>query len=257
MASASDDSPNPNPTSPLDEHDIWAPQTEHANGHASTNNSHSGYSNGYSTLSSTGPDPAKSPSAISLRAFLLGLTLGTSLLLAFWLSYNSIALWRGPFFLATLSLFHFLEYYTTATFNPSSATVSAFLLSQNGKAYNIAHTLAFMECFTHYHWFSSSHILPEWLWMPYLILGFTMIVIGQATRTTAMAHAGNNFNHLVQSKKKVGHELVTDGIYARLRHPAYFGFFWWGLGTQVVLGNVVCLTGYAVVLWRFFSRRIK
>ena len=72
-----------------------------------------------------------------------------------------------------------------------------------------------------------------------------------------MAHAGNNFNHLVQSKKKVGHELVTDGIYARLRHPAYFGFFWWGLGTQVVLGNVVCLTGYAVVLWRFFSRRIK
>ena len=90
-----------------------------------------------------------------------------------------------------------------------------------------------------------------------LVVGFAMLVIGQATRTMAMAHAGSNFNHLVQMKKKQGHELVTDGIYAWLRHPSYFGFWWWGLGTQVVLGNWVCLVGYAVVLWRFFRGRIE
>lgn len=84
-----------------------------------------------------------------------------------------------------------------------------------------------------------------------------ILVMGQAVRTTAMAHAGKNFNHLVQSKRKAGHELVTDGIYSWLRHPSYFGFFWWGLGTQVVLGNGICLLGYALVLWRFFSRRIE
>ena len=72
-----------------------------------------------------------------------------------------------------------------------------------------------------------------------------------------MLHAGTNFNHLVQSKKKAGHVLVTGGVYRYLRHPSYFGFFWWGLGTQVILGNVVCLAGYAVVLWRFFRRRIE
>ena len=42
-----------------------------------------------------------------------------------------------------------------------------------------------------------------------------------------------------------------------LRHPSYFGFFWWGIGTQLVCGNTLCLAGYAVVLWRFFSRRIE
>lgn len=83
-----------------------------------------------------------------------------------------------------------------------------------------------------------------------------MIVVGQATRTVAMAQAGSNFNHTVQMKKNAGHELVTRGIYAWFGHPSYFGFFWWGLGTQVVLGNTVCLVGYAGVLWKFFSSRI-
>ena len=84
-----------------------------------------------------------------------------------------------------------------------------------------------------------------------------MLVTGQATRSLAMAQAGTNFNHTVQMQKKYGHELVTDGIYASLRHPSYFGFWWWGLGTQLVLGNVLCFVGYAVVLWQFFHSRIK
>lgn len=84
-----------------------------------------------------------------------------------------------------------------------------------------------------------------------------MLLGGQGIRTLAMAQAGTNFNHLVQSKKKQGHVLVTNGIYGWLRHPSYFGFFWWGLGTQLIMGNLVCLVGYAVVLWRFFSLRIK
>ena len=87
--------------------------------------------------------------------------------------------------------------------------------------------------------------------------GFLLLVLGQTVRTTAMAHAGQNFNHIVQSRRKEGHVLVTEGVYAYLRHPSYFGFFWWGIGTQMVLGNAACLVGYAVVLWRFFRRRIE
>ncbi|KAF6225038.1 hypothetical protein HO133_010233 [Letharia lupina] len=119
--------------------------------------------------------------------------------------------------------------------------------------------MAFVECFLHYHYIPklTRSIFPPAVHTAWLVLGAAMLAIGQGTRTTAMVHAGSNFNHLIQSKKKEGHVLVTGGVYRYLRHPSYFGFFWWGLGTQVVLGNVVCLVGYAVVLCRFFRRRIE
>lgn len=82
------------------------------------------------------------------------------------------------------------------------------------------------------------------------------MVVGQTIRSVAMAQAGSNFNHTVQVTRREGHVLVTGGVYSVLRHPSYFGFFWWGLGTQLVLGNGVCFVAYAVVLWRFFSGRI-
>jgi protein-S-isoprenylcysteine O-methyltransferase len=40
------------------------------------------------------------------------------------------------------------------------------------------------------------------------------------------------------------------------RHPSYFGFFWWAIGTQLVLVNPVGLVGFCAVLWVFFSQRI-
>jgi len=90
-----------------------------------------------------------------------------------------------------------------------------------------------------------------------IIAGLAMISVGQGVRSIAMVQAGTNFNHIVQHQKANEHRLVTTGAYYYLRHPSYFGFFWWGLGTQLVLGNAVCCLGYAVVLWRFFSRRIS
>ncbi|KAI4207501.1 MAG: hypothetical protein LQ346_000546 [Caloplaca aetnensis] len=215
-------------------------------------------------------DPQRSPSAVSARAFVLGLTFGASVVSTLFLSRRpSNPLWRASCFLASLSAFHFLEFYVTALYNPPAATINAFLLTSNGYAYNIAHTLALAECiFRHYvtplyfsqkiYLYPLDAVLPagETAKTVWLILGFAMLVVGQGTRTLAMMHAGTNFNHLVQSQKKAGHILVTDGIYSWLRHPSYFGFFWWGLATQLIMGNTICLTGYAFVLWSFFSHRI-
>ena len=89
------------------------------------------------------------------------------------------------------------------------------------------------------------------------LAGLLLVLIGQITRTLAMVHAGTNFNHLVQRQRRPGHVLVTHGIYAWLRHPSYFGYFWWGLGTQLLLANPLCFITYAVVLWRFFNERIR
>ena len=250
--------------------DPFSISTHHANGNTPDPNS----------SPSTPSTPYSSPhnfAAISIRAFLLGVTLGSSTFLTLLLALNGNPLWRLPFFLSSLSFFHFLEYQVTALYNPLVATISAFLLSQNGRAYNIAHSLAFLECFARYTIFSALNLDLETIvrsyapekfrnmkttsWPSFHILwlasGFTMLLVGQITRTLAMAKAGSNFNHTVQMKKKQGHVLVTDGIYGWLRHPSYFGFFWWGLGTQFVLGNAVCLTGYTIVLWRFFRHRIR
>ncbi len=257
---------NPTRRDPFEIHTAHAANDDAPSSHSSDANGHAPSST--SELSSRPSPPQshdptyglrgpKSLSGISLRAFTLGLLLGCSIPLIALATYFSSSLWRPLFFLSALTLFHFLEYWTTARYNPSAATTSAFLLSQNGSAYNIAHTMAFAEFFLRHYFFTGWRVLsPEWMDMPMLAVGFVMLAVGQATRTMAMAHAGSNFNHLVQSTKKQGHELVTDGIYAWLRHPSYFGFWWWGLGTQVVLGNWVCLVGYAVVLWRFFSGRI-
>ena len=71
-----------------------------------------------------------------------------------------------------------------------------------------------------------------------------------------MATAGKSFNHIPQKQKKDDHDLVTSGVYAWSRHPSYFAFFWWALGTQILVGNKLCLLAYVVALWRFFKLRI-
>lgn len=218
---------------------------------------------------SIGPEGKKSLAGIALRAFLIGTTLGVSgIATILFLTISPSPFWRAPFFLAALSLFHFLEFYVTAKYNTSAATVKAFLLSSNGWAYNVAHGSAIAECLIAHYFFPKPTFFGKWLYIsnPFggeedvsilLLLGLLLTGVGQVVRTLAMAQAASNFNHHVQSEHRNGHILVKNGLYSVLRHPSYFGFFWWGLGTQMVLGNMVCFVGYALVLWRFFSTRIK
>lgn len=204
------------------------------------------------------PGQPKSLSGIATRSFILGnvLVLSCTLTIYTFLSHPSSPLWRAPLFLSILSLFHFLEFWTTARYNTRSALVSSFLLSQNGSAYNIAHTTALAECLLTNFLFPQRNWLHPLLRNVLLFVGLLAVIGGQTIRSAAMIAAGTNFNHVVQRKKDASHRLVTTGVYAYLRHPSYFGFFWWGLGTQLLLGNAVCFMGYAVVLWRFFSDRI-
>lgn len=204
------------------------------------------------------PGQPKSLSGIALRAFCLGiaLTVGTTGTLVLLLGTSS-PLWRLPFFLTALSTFHFLEFWTTARYNTREAEVSSFLLTANWPAYAIAHTTASLECLI------ANLLFPGRTWFPFhlsplvTLTGIGLVVIGQVVRSAAMVQAGPSFNHIVQQTQKREHILVTTGIYGKLRHPSYFGFFWWGLGTQLAMGNVVCFVGYAAVLWRFFSSRIR
>ncbi|PHH71378.1 hypothetical protein CDD82_6544 [Ophiocordyceps australis] len=198
----------------------------------------------------------RSLSGIAIRAFCLGsaFTIGTALGIALPLLYPDTPFWRPAFFLAALAAFHFLEFWTTAARNHCAARVDSFLLTANWPAYAIAHAAAFAECtlvgllWPDRHWPGAA--VTTWL-------GFVLVLLGQAVRSAAMLHAGTSFNHQIQTRKSVSHCLVTSGIYSRLRHPSYFGFFYWSLGTQLAMGNVFCFFAYTIVLWSFFHSRIR
>lgn len=214
------------------------------------------------------PNGRRSLSGIARNAVGLGTAFGMASMSTLQLVYAGHYLWRVPFFVAALAVFHFLEFDMTARFNPPDAKVSSFLLFNNGRAYNIAHSAAILEVVIRHNltiyglWPLGS--MPRWMSMSLggmllsipVLMGILLVVVGQSFRSLAMKQAGTSFNHLVQSSKKEDHVLVTTGVYAVSRHPAYFGFFWWGLGTQIVLGNWICLLGYAVILWKFFAHRI-
>ncbi|KAE9974128.1 hypothetical protein EG327_008882 [Venturia inaequalis] len=193
------------------------------------------------------PGHKRSLSGISLRAFLLGQTLAFSLLLAYYARFERDSrLWRPPLFLSVLCIFHFLEFWTTARYNLANADVSAFLLFDNGVAYEIAHGSAVVEAVVTAVFFPGwqARVSPRWVQG----VGVLFVVVGQAFRSLAMVTAGTNFNHKVQRKRVVGHRLVTTGVYGLLRHPSYFGFFWWAVGTQLLVGNVTISISITILL---------
>ncbi|KAI6246765.1 Protein-S-isoprenylcysteine O-methyltransferase [Erysiphe necator] len=204
------------------------------------------------------PGRPRSLSGIAIRSFILGLLLSLCLCFSLFLAFMGISLWRAPFFISTLCLFHFLEYWATARANPTKAKTSSFLLTSNGAAYNIAHTCALLEMILCYFCFPRSKLfLPKSLQMFSLFCGLFLIIIGQSIRTLAILTAGPSFSHLVAHQKSKSHVLIQHGIYSILRHPSYFGFFWWGIGTQLVCGNIISLFGYTIVLFWFFKMRIR
>lgn len=200
------------------------------------------------------PGGTRDLSFIGLQAFLLGLAFAAGILLTVYFLSISSPWWRLPAFITCLSLFHFLEYYTTAHYNCTEVKASSFLLYNNGKAYVVAHCSATLEVIV-------SSFFPRYqaalVWSPTIAIGLLLVVVGQVVRSIAMATAGTNFNHIVATEHKKAHVLVTDGIYAWFRHPSYFGFFWWAMGTQFLVGNKVCVVGFALALWGFFDARIR
>ncbi|RCH89102.1 hypothetical protein CU097_006436 [Rhizopus azygosporus] len=182
---------------------------------------------------------------ISAYGFLLGLVCGGGLLYSFYGQIPQLGI-----FLVALPIFHFLEYVATALFNAEKLSLDSYLIN-HGRQYHAAHTAALVEFIIEYYFF------PNWKQFGYLsYFGLFLLVIGQGCRTIAMFSAKHNFSHHIVDHKENDHVLVTHGIYKIMRHPSYFGFFWWALGAQLLLGNPICFIGFIFVLQRFFSERI-
>jgi protein-S-isoprenylcysteine O-methyltransferase len=201
------------------------------------------------------PGNSRSISAIALHAFCLGITLSTCTISTILLAQSHHRIWRLTEFIATLSLFHFLEFWITARYNTFNAKVSSYLLTSNGSAYLSAHLAAMLEIIITSIYFPS--LQDSWSNTYTVLFGLTLVLMGQIVRSIAMAQAGVSFNHIPAKSKKNDHVLVTKGLYSYLRHPSYFGYFFFAVGTQVVVGNKICCVSYLIILWFFFKDRIN
>lgn len=191
------------------------------------------------------------PYEVTGTSFGLGILLGVSLGSLPFMHFKPFNL-----YIIALALFHFLEYYITAKYNPKKVNSQSFLIN-NGIEYTVAHTVAIFECLV------EGWLFPRWKTYNHsafrqiiVTIGLTLLIVGQVVRSLAMYTAGKSFSHIVKVEKENDHKLVTNGVYLYIRHPSYFGFFWWAMGTQLLLLNPITSVAFAYVLHGFFSKRI-
>ncbi|XP_055548110.1 protein-S-isoprenylcysteine O-methyltransferase [Wyeomyia smithii] len=184
---------------------------------------------------------------VAVRATFLGavFTLGVIIFQSCDEKYKSFGIYT-----ALMAGFHYSEYLGIAFCNPKTLSPDSFILNHSIH-YALAAAASWVEFFVEVHYFPEmkTHRI---LWL----IGLSLCLTGEVLRKLAMITASKNFSHIVQFERHQGHELVTTGVYSLMRHPSYVGWFWWSIGTQVVLDNPVCFVIYTIASWKFFHDRI-
>jgi protein-S-isoprenylcysteine O-methyltransferase len=181
----------------------------------------------------------------------------TGLILTFIFSYSLINLYKGEDFLyqihiyyISLSIYHYAEYLSVLFYHFDNCSWHSFLIDQS-KQWIYTTSFSFLEYYIENFFFHKfkSFIL-------FTIIGIICLIIGQYFRIAALFTGKVSFTHLISYKKKKEHVLVTHGIYSISRHPSYFGFFIWSIGTQILCFNPICIICYPIALFIFFKDRI-
>ncbi|XP_012221768.1 protein-S-isoprenylcysteine O-methyltransferase [Linepithema humile] len=184
---------------------------------------------------------------VAIRALFLGYIFGIGILV----SINAPPSWQMfGVYTAILASFHYTEFLAIAWTNPATLSIDSFILNHS-IAYGVAACLSWIEFFLERYYL---HSMKSPRFISYF--GIILCILGEILRKLAMFTAKHNFNHVVQSEKSDNHELVTHGVYNLFRHPSYVGWFYWSLGTQLILQNPFCFFAYAFMSWRFFRDRV-
>uniref|UniRef100_A0A6B2E9R4 Protein-S-isoprenylcysteine O-methyltransferase n=1 Tax=Phlebotomus kandelakii TaxID=1109342 RepID=A0A6B2E9R4_9DIPT len=151
---------------------------------------------------------------------------------------------------AIMGTFHWTEYLGIAVSNPRTLSPDSFVLNHSTH-YLLAAAMSWVE------FLLESYFLPDIkTWRIFWVIGFLLCFLGDFLRKIAMITAHSNFTHIVQFVRNEEHKLVTNGVYGCMRHPSYVGWFWWSIGTQIVLVNPLCTILYAIISWLFFRDRV-
>ena len=182
----------------------------------------------------------------------LGCGIGVGAISAGWgLLNGSLAATGAGLFAVGTCVFHLGEYACIAYYRPRELRVTAFLMPGLGaqREYNIAMSAAVVEFLLGVFFGRTNR-----MWVS--LFGAVVMMMGAFVRIIGQKHCGANFSHIIETDKRQEHHLVDTGIYAYVRHPAYCGWFYWSVGTQIVLQNPVCTAGFALVAYMFFKSRI-
>ena len=162
-------------------------------------------------------------------------------------------------YVIAMCAFHFLEFLITAIRQSSNKLSYNTFVLNHSKSYTIAVLCSWSEFWLRQLVFFMTGSSMNWYGYKYLFfsLGLIFVVVGQVIRSVSMWQCGENFNHIIMENHSGNHRLVTGGIYYYLRHPSYFGWFYWSIGTQIVLHNPICAAAYFYASWKFFKERIS
>ncbi|OAD52337.1 Protein-S-isoprenylcysteine O-methyltransferase, partial [Eufriesea mexicana] len=184
---------------------------------------------------------------VAVRAVFLGYVFGIGSVV----SFIAPSSWQMfGIYITVLAMFHYSEFLSIAWINPSTLSIDSFILNHS-ISYGVAACSSWIEFIAERQYFP---VMKEPSFISYF--GLILCICGELLRKLAMFTAKHNFNHIVQSEKLDNHELITYGVYKICRHPSYVGWFYWSIGTQLILQNPFCLFAYTVVSWKFFHDRI-
>jgi protein-S-isoprenylcysteine O-methyltransferase Ste14 len=68
-------------------------------------------------------------------------------------------------------------------------------------------------------------------------IGAAVFVAGLVIRSMAHRALGRHWSHTLEIRE--GHRIVTDGIYAYLRHPIYSSLIFWAIAQPLLLQNMI------------------
>lgn len=150
-----------------------------------------------------------------------------------------------------LIFFHISEVLLAYKFERDSLSFRSLLLSG---PYVLVMTLALLEYYISLNFLfpNKKAIMLQYLYWP----GLLGVIIGEIIRKTAWLTARISFSHNVRTHREPGHTLITTGVYAWSRHPAYFGWFIWAVSTQILLANSTSFIAFTFLSWHFFHDRI-
>merc|ERR1712137_271749 len=183
---------------------------------------------------------------VGILAFFLGIAFGGGV----WLFLLSESWADFGAYMFCISFFHWSEYIMVAMHRNQSLSSNAFLIN-----HSMEYTIAFVACGLEY--LIGRYFFPSLKnnWFIY-IPGVLLAIFGLTFRVLAQHHAKQAFTHDIKETKRDVHKLVTVGAYSIVRHPGYFGWFWYTVGTQIILANPICLPAFAFASFVFFRDRI-
>ena len=162
---------------------------------------------------------------------------------------NRLPVYNLLIYIISICIYHIAEYISVLIYHYDKLEFASFLIDQSLE-WGIAMVSSFIEYLIEVYFFDFKFKKS------FVFIGLLILIVGHVFRIGALFTGKQSFTHLVSYSKKQEHILITNGVYSISRHPSYFGFYIWSVGSQIMLVNPICSIGFTIVLYFFFKDRI-